>query len=122
MKRFLFPFLLVALFISSTIAQTVHITRTGSKYHSAGCSYLRSDIPIDLKEAINRGYTPCSRCNPPTSSSNTGNTTNYKNSNTTVATSKALVQNGRCQAITKKGTQCKRKAKTGSIYCWQHGG
>ena len=27
----------------------------------------------------------------------------------------------RCQATTKKGTQCKRKAKTNS-YCWQHGG
>jgi hypothetical protein len=28
----------------------------------------------------------------------------------------------RCQAITKKGTQCKRNAKPGSNYCWQHGG
>lgn len=27
-----------------------------------------------------------------------------------------------CQAITKKGAQCKRKAKAGSSYCWQHGG
>lgn len=27
-----------------------------------------------------------------------------------------------CQAITKKGAQCKRKAKSGSRYCWQHGG
>jgi len=26
----------------------------------------------------------------------------------------------RCQAITKKGTQCKRSAKNN--YCWQHGG
>lgn len=30
-------------------------------------------------------------------------------------------ESGRCQAITKKGTQCKRKAKNKS-YCWQHGG
>lgn len=29
---------------------------------------------------------------------------------------------GRCQAKTKKGTQCSRNAKPGSIYCWQHGG
>lgn len=28
---------------------------------------------------------------------------------------------GRCQAITKKGTQCSRKARSGG-YCWQHGG
>jgi hypothetical protein len=27
----------------------------------------------------------------------------------------------RCQAITKKGSQCKRTAKNGG-YCWQHGG
>lgn len=26
----------------------------------------------------------------------------------------------RCQAITKKGTQCKRNAKEGMKYCWQH--
>ena len=27
---------------------------------------------------------------------------------------------GRCAAITKKGTRCSRKAAAGSIYCWQH--
>ena len=27
---------------------------------------------------------------------------------------------GRCQATTKKGSQCKRTAKAGSNYCWQH--
>jgi len=30
-------------------------------------------------------------------------------------------ESGRCQAITKKGTQCKRRARNNS-YCWQHGG
>jgi len=45
---------------------TVYITRTGSKYHRGSCSYLRkSKIPISLKDAKGRGYTPCSRCNPP---------------------------------------------------------
>jgi len=44
---------------------TVYITRTGSKYHSYGCSYLRSScIPIARSKAIARGYGPCSRCNP----------------------------------------------------------
>lgn len=28
---------------------------------------------------------------------------------------------GRCQAITKKGYQCSRNARSGG-YCWQHGG
>ena len=45
--------------------ETVYITRTGKKYHREYCSYLRrSKIPISKKDAINRGYTPCSRCNP----------------------------------------------------------
>lgn len=33
---------------------------------------------------------------------------------------KLVRQSERCQAITKKGTQCKRTASN-SGYCWQHG-
>jgi hypothetical protein len=44
----------------------VYITRTGKKYHRAGCRYLKkSKIPITLKEAKRRGYTPCKVCKPP---------------------------------------------------------
>lgn len=44
---------------------TVYITRTGSKYHRAGCRYLRqSQIAIDRNAAINQGYDACSVCNP----------------------------------------------------------
>ena len=32
----------------------------------------------------------------------------------------APVADGRCQATTKAGTQCKRKAQAGSKYCFQH--
>jgi hypothetical protein len=47
--------------------QTVYITRTGDKYHRDGCRYLsRSKIPVSLKEAVGRGYGPCSVCKPPT--------------------------------------------------------
>lgn len=31
-----------------------------------------------------------------------------------------VLTDARCQAITKKGTQCRRKAKNNN-YCWQHG-
>ncbi len=42
---------------------TVHITRTGRKYHAAGCRYLsRSDIVVSRSEAERRGLTPCSVC------------------------------------------------------------
>ena len=54
--------------VLSTIAigQTVHYTRTGHKYHSEGCQYLRrSDYTCQLKEAISMGLGPCSRCSPP---------------------------------------------------------
>jgi len=45
---------------------TVYKTRTGSKYHTSGCSYLRqSKIAISLSDAKAEGLTPCSRCNPP---------------------------------------------------------
>ncbi len=43
----------------------VYRTRTGSKYHRAGCSYLKSSIQTTVSEAKNMGLTPCSRCNPP---------------------------------------------------------
>ncbi len=37
---------------------TVYVTRTGKKYHRAGCSALRSSsIPISLKDAKAKGYT-----------------------------------------------------------------
>jgi len=45
---------------------TVYVTETGTKYHRGSCSYLkRSKISITLENAKSRGYTPCSRCNPP---------------------------------------------------------
>lgn len=48
----------------SSLAQTdtVYVTATGSKYHRAGCSYLKSSRAISLADAIAAGYTPCSRC------------------------------------------------------------
>ncbi len=45
--------------------QTVYITSTGSKYHRAGCQYLRqSQQAISKADAAASGYTPCSVCNP----------------------------------------------------------
>jgi methylphosphotriester-DNA--protein-cysteine methyltransferase len=42
---------------------TVYVTRTGARYHRAGCSSLRkSAIPMTRSEAIKRGYAPCKRC------------------------------------------------------------
>lgn len=52
----------------------------------------------------------------------TNKSSHYKN-NTQQASSKSNIRQtsgGRCQAITKKGTRCKRNADPGSNYCWQH--
>jgi hypothetical protein len=44
---------------------TVFITKTGEKYHRADCGYLRkSKIATTKADAIDRGYTPCSKCRP----------------------------------------------------------
>ena len=44
-------------------SETVYVTDTGSKYHSAGCRYLKkSQIPMSLAEARRQGYTACSVC------------------------------------------------------------
>lgn len=49
--------------VQQTYSETVYVTNTGSKYHRAGCQYLRdSQIAIDLDDAIAAGYTACSRC------------------------------------------------------------
>jgi len=41
----------------------VYITRTGDRYHVDDCRYLRrSRIPVEKKEAIKAGYTPCKVC------------------------------------------------------------
>lgn len=45
---------------------TVYVTKTGEKYHTSGCQYLRkSKISISLQDAVSSGYEPCSKCNPP---------------------------------------------------------
>jgi hypothetical protein len=49
----------------ASITETVYVTKTGGKYHRAGCRYLsKSAIPIALKDAAS-GYSPCSVCRPP---------------------------------------------------------
>ena len=48
-----------------TEGAVVYVTRTGEKYHRAGCRYLRqSAIPLALTQARTR-YSPCSVCGPP---------------------------------------------------------
>jgi hypothetical protein len=44
----------------------VYVTNTGKKYHNDGCNSLsKSKIEMTLFKAVDEGYTPCSRCDPP---------------------------------------------------------
>ena len=45
--------------------KTVYVTKSGSKYHKAGCHTLKSSAKkITVKKAKEEGYEPCSKCNP----------------------------------------------------------
>jgi micrococcal nuclease len=101
----------------ATQAVTVYVTRTGEKYHSAGCRYLaRSQIPMALAEAAAR-YGACSVCRPPIMSVSSSAASVSPSSATP---RRAPVASGRCQATTQRGTQCSRNAQVGRSYCWQH--
>ncbi len=44
-------------------SSTVYITTYGEKYHMQHCFHLRkSKLPIDIDEAVYRGYEPCKNC------------------------------------------------------------
>ena len=51
--------------VSDNQSQVVYRTKTGKKYHRAGCSYLKSIIETTVSEAQAMGLGPCSGCNPP---------------------------------------------------------
>lgn len=42
--------------------EIVYKTKTGKKYHKAGCMYLKSSIEISLSKALEEGLEPCSVC------------------------------------------------------------
>lgn len=102
---------------------SVYVTKTGAKYHTGSCSHLRrSRIPMSLSDATNAGYSPCSVCNPSSGGAASLSTqTVTTESSYGVSSRSSSSGDGQCMATTKKGTRCKRRAKAGSNYCWQHG-
>lgn len=101
--------------------ETVYITRTGKKYHRAGCrSLAKSRIPIALAEAAAR-YGPCGICKPPTAS---GGAAPAKPERAPASGSSSVGQgvSRQCTGITKKGARCKRTTRSPNGRCYQHGG
>jgi hypothetical protein len=107
---------------SSADDEIVYVTKSGKCYHREGCRSLRaSKIPMRLDEAAAR-YAPCGICKPPRPSAAGKSEGRPARDGQSVKPDreKAPAADGRCQAKTQAGAQCKRKAKPGSDYCWQH--
>ena len=126
--RRIISLLAIVIMTLSLNAQTVYITKTGTKYHRSECRYLsQSKISVSLSEAKDRGYGPCSVCKPPiqlsskpiTEKSQVINPTSVKTDNKQQV-SPSTSERQQCAAITQAGTRCKRLADIGSRYCWQH--
>lgn len=92
-------------------AQTVYITKSGTKYHKSDCRYLsQSKIAVELEEAVDRGYLPCSVCGPPAKSkANSGGTKmgayQTKDSSIEKTSSKQNAVSAQIVYITKSGTK-----------------
>ncbi|MDL1892466.1 hypothetical protein FBQ87_06190 [Sphingobacteriales bacterium CHB3] len=116
-------FLLLVFSLSIVFAGEVVGNRNSKKYHKPACGWGQKISPSNLvmfqnvDEALAAGYVPCKVCRPSggrAANSNQMNVTpQTKNSSKTYSTE-------RCLARTKKGTQCSRRARAGSSYCWQH--
>ncbi len=116
---------LILSFVIGTLqvnSQTCYITKTGSKYHTATCSYLKySKYSVDLDKAINHGYTACSRCRPSRSNLKGSTSSQGFYQSTQSASSRQLkCTTKQCSGKTQKGYRCKRRTKDCSGRCYHH--
>lgn len=111
----------------------VYVQAGPSFYHRKDCRTLVTPNPIAWKLNQVGAYTPCPVCRPPAvaaagAASDPGRSASESTATPSVAPSSSAPPSSqpqavtRCQATTRKGTQCSRNAKAGSRYCWQHGG
>ncbi len=119
--RLSFAVILFFAFIAVSNTQTVYKTPSGTKYHTATCSYVKNvSNSLSVTEARRQGLGPCSRCSPDSPS--------YRNSSTTrpglgikQGEAQGKMQYAvRCKAYTKAGARCKRQTKNVNGYCFQH--
>ncbi len=114
----LLSLILFSVLLSNTVTAQYIGSSKSDKYHDSSCKHaqrISEENRVEFKtveEATDAGYVPCKVCKP------SGTATK---SDEVKAQDAPAVTGGRCQATTKKGTQCKRNAQAGSKYCWQHG-
>lgn len=127
-----FLLFLIACTAPTSEAQTVYITKSGSKYHRGSCQYLRkSKFEISMKEAVARGYDACSVCEPGSPAreqkskpvvdpGQTKSNSRDDTKNTPTSKPKEEVKSRQCSATTKAGSRCKRMTTNASGKCYQH--
>ncbi|MDY0780970.1 hypothetical protein [Tenacibaculum sp. IB213877] len=114
--------IILIVYSSNTIAQTVFITKTGKKYHQENCRFLKySKKEIDLEKVLALGYSACKICKPYNVGSKNSNTfTNNINSNHQKQTSAKRGSAVQCSGKTTSGRRCKRRTKNANGRCYQH--
>ena len=107
---------------SNLVAQTVCITKTGEKYHTESCRYLKySKKEITLENAINLGYEACLVCKPGAKVTLKAKSQLTETKKTTQSTPpQRKVTASQCTGTTKSGSRCKRRTKNASGRCYQH--
>lgn len=95
-------------------AQTIYVTKTGTKYHKESCYHLKdSKRALALKKAKALNYSACKHCKPIGYSA-----AEISNSNSAIITKKKSAS--QCSGKTKAGARCKRKTTASTGRCHQH--
>lgn len=105
-------------FVNSAISQTVYTTKTGEKYHTSSCRYLKySKKEYTLEKVKALGFTACVVCKPDTKTIAVKKIVDHKQKRTTPIRTVTAKQ---CTGKTKAKKRCKRKTKSANQRCYQH--
>ena len=116
LKRILRLVGVLAIIVTSTSSAQYIGSSNSDKFHETSCRHAKkitdeNKVEFETAEAAGKaGYLPCKTCKPAKAKVESSNSDVMKNPG----------ESGQCRAVTKKGTQCKRKAQAGKEYCWQH--
>jgi methylphosphotriester-DNA--protein-cysteine methyltransferase len=120
---------LITILVLASLSLGAHAQFVGSKnsnkYHTTECRWAKNISAANLvtfktaEDAAAADYVPCKVCSPAVASEKPKSVSPSK-ATTVAPTTPAQKSDGRCEATTKKGTRCSRKAQAGSRYCWQH--
>lgn len=117
MKNRLLLTIIFTLFLNNVFSQTVYTTKTGTKYHTQYCKYLKkSSYAISLSDAKAKGYDACSICKP-NSTATSPSAPSTKKTESAPKSSSGSVQ---CSGTTKAGSRCKRMTTSSNGRCYQH--